>query len=75
MDSLTIDTSQIIHGTIAQPVFSGELSVLSSVDLDDEQGWVRDFGDSILDSSFQLNLPLKEIAAANIQLHSMYGSF
>ena len=40
VDSLTIDVSQLANGTIPEPVFSGELSVLSSVDPEDEAEWV-----------------------------------
>src|ERR1700761_5446606 len=40
MESLTIDMCCLAHGTIPEPVFSGELSVLSSVSTENDEQWV-----------------------------------
>ena len=39
-ESLTIDMCCLAHGTIPELVFSGELSVLSSVSTEDDEQWV-----------------------------------
>ena len=45
--SLSVDVSHLANGAIPEPIFSGELSVLSPVDPHDERKWVCVF---VLDS-------------------------
>ena len=47
--SLDIDISQLANGAIPEPVFSGELSVLSLADPEDEEEWVSDYIRAFID--------------------------